>query len=47
MRVSVANNNGTTTQYLFDPTAFRAIGDFYQRLMDEGKIKNFVIVLDD
>lgn len=45
MEVSVKNNNGTTTTYWFDPTHFRAIGDFYQRLMDDGVIKNFFIKL--
>jgi len=47
MTVTVINNNGTQTRYLFDPAGFRAIGDFYQRLMNEGKIKNFSIVLDN
>lgn len=45
MRVTVHNTIGTKTEYLFDPEHFRAIGDFYQNLMDQGKIKNFSITL--
>lgn len=45
MRVTVLDNNGVVTRYLFDPAHYRAIGDFYSRLTQEGKIRTYTIFL--
>lgn len=47
MRVTVLNNNGSVTRYLFDPQHFRAIGEFYSRLTQEGKIRTYTIFLNE
>ncbi len=47
MRVTVLNNNGVVTRYLFDPQHYVAVGEFYSRLTQEGKIKTYSIFLNE
>jgi len=47
MRVTVLDNLGVVTRYGFDPQHYRALGDFYSRLVQEGKIKTYTIFLDN
>jgi hypothetical protein len=47
MRVTVLDNNGVVTRYLFDPAHYVGIGEFYSRLTQEGKIRTYTIFLDN
>jgi hypothetical protein len=47
MRVTILDNCGAVTRYLFDRKYYRALGDFYSRLTQEGKIRTYTIFLNE
>jgi|SaaInl1SG_22_DNA_1037389.scaffolds.fasta_scaffold16556_4 hypothetical protein len=44
MRVTVLDNNGTVTRYMFDPQHYAGLVKFYSRLTQEGKIRTYTIL---
>lgn len=43
MTVTVVNNDDTITKYGYDPEHIVALGVFYSKLVQEGKIKTYTI----